>query len=69
MTCSNGGIRFKITTLDAPVVASAYVLPLNFSNDLPDVQKGVHASLSTMREERTTCSKRARLKVPFSSKG
>jgi Domain of unknown function (DUF5054) len=36
---------FQLTTLDAPVVALGKRSPLNFSEQLPDLQQGVHINL------------------------
>ena len=36
---------FQLTTLDAPVVALGKRSPLNFSEQLPDLQHGVHINL------------------------
>lgn len=43
--CSVGKERLTITTLDAPVVALGSRSPLNFSEELPDVQQGVNVNL------------------------
>jgi len=40
-----GGDRFAVDTLDAPVVALGERTPLLFSNDQPDLDKGVHSCL------------------------
>jgi len=40
-----GGKGFAVETLDAPVVALGQRTPLLFSNDQPDLSKGVHSSL------------------------
>lgn len=45
VTCRAGKTRLEIATLDAPVVAFAAMSPLNFSEDPPEVQRGVHVSL------------------------
>jgi hypothetical protein len=41
----SGGGSFAIDTLDAPVVALGERTPLLFSNDQPDLTKGIHSSL------------------------
>jgi hypothetical protein len=40
-----GGGAFSVDTLDAPVVALGERTPLLFSNDQPDLSKGIHSSL------------------------
>jgi hypothetical protein len=40
-----GGDRFAVETLDAPVVALGDRTPLRFSNDQPDLSKGIHSCL------------------------
>ena len=45
MARSDGKERLTITTLDAPVVALGSRSPLNFSDELPDLQQGVHVNL------------------------
>jgi len=40
-----GGDRFAVETLDAPVVALDVRSPLVFSNEQPDLSKGVHSNL------------------------
>jgi Domain of unknown function (DUF5054) len=40
-----GGHRFAVDTLDAPVVALGERTPLLFSNDQPDLSKGIHSCL------------------------
>ncbi len=42
---SDGVAALQIETLDAPVVALGTRSPLNYSPELPDLQKGVHVSL------------------------
>ncbi len=44
-TCHDGPHTLAIETLDAPVLAFAPQSPLNFSENLPDLTKGVHVSL------------------------
>ena len=39
------GDRFAVETLDAPVVALGDRTPLRFSNDQPDLSKGIHSCL------------------------
>ncbi len=41
----SGGRRFAVDTLDAPVVALGERSPLYFSNDHPDLSKGIHSCL------------------------
>ena len=41
----SGGHRFAVDTLDAPVVALGERTPLFFSNDQPDLSKGIHSCL------------------------
>jgi len=41
----NGGGEFAVETLDAPVVALGERDPLVFSNDQPDLSKGIHSCL------------------------
>ena len=41
----NGGHRFEVETLDAPVVALGKRSPLFFSNEQPDMNEGVHSCL------------------------
>jgi hypothetical protein len=41
----NGGKRFEVETLDAPVVALGKRSPLFFSNDQPDLREGIHSCL------------------------
>jgi hypothetical protein len=41
----SGGSRFAVDTLDAPVVALGERSPLLFSNDQPDLSKGIHSCL------------------------
>ncbi|MGB7265767.1 MAG: DUF5054 domain-containing protein, partial [Terracidiphilus sp.] len=41
----DGGQRFAVETLDAPVVALGERDPLRFSNDQPDLAKGIHSCL------------------------
>ena len=43
--CESGPHRFEVDTLDAPVVALGERTPLLFSNDQPDLSKGIHSSL------------------------
>jgi len=45
LCCVDGDHRLEITTLDAPVVALGVRSPLNFSQDLPDLQRGAHVNL------------------------
>jgi hypothetical protein len=45
LSCVDGNHRLEITTLDAPVVALGVRSPLNFSQDLPDLEGGVHVNL------------------------
>jgi hypothetical protein len=40
-----GSDRFAVETIDAPVVALGERSPLHFSNDQPDLSKGVHSCL------------------------
>jgi hypothetical protein len=40
-----GDDSFQVETLDAPVVALGERTPLLFSNDQPDLNKGIHSSL------------------------
>jgi hypothetical protein len=40
-----GGDRFAVETMDAPVVSLGERSPLVFSNDQPDLSKGVHSNL------------------------
>jgi hypothetical protein len=40
-----GGVSFAVDTLDAPVVALGERDPLLFSNDRPDLSKGLHSCL------------------------
>jgi hypothetical protein len=42
---SSGGARFSVETLDAPLVALGERSPLYFSNDQPDMSKGIHSCL------------------------
>ncbi len=42
---SAGGNSFAVDTLDAPVVALGERDPLLFSNDQPDLSKGLHSCL------------------------
>lgn len=42
---SGGGNHFAVETLDAPVVALGERTPLLFSNDQPDLSKGIHSCL------------------------
>jgi hypothetical protein len=44
-SCQDGLERLSFNTLDAPIVAFAPQSPLNFSEDLPDQNQGVHVSL------------------------
>ncbi|MGH9590985.1 MAG: DUF5054 domain-containing protein, partial [Terracidiphilus sp.] len=44
-TCEAGGNLFSVDTLDAPVVALGERTPLLFSNDQPDLSKGIHSCL------------------------
>jgi hypothetical protein len=41
----SGGHRFAVETLDAPVVALGERTPLLFSNEQPDLSKGIHSCL------------------------
>jgi hypothetical protein len=41
----DGRGSFQLTTLDAPVVAVGNRSPLNFSQQLPDLHRGVHINL------------------------
>jgi len=41
----SGGQRFAVDALDAPVVALGERTPLLFSNDQPDLSKGIHSCL------------------------
>jgi hypothetical protein len=43
--CRDGEKSFRITTLDAPVVALGSRSPMNFSLEPPDLSEGVHVSL------------------------
>jgi hypothetical protein len=43
--CESSGQRFSVDTLDAPVVALGERSPLYFSNDQPDLSKGIHSCL------------------------
>jgi hypothetical protein len=45
LSCVDGDHRLQITTLDAPVVAVGVRSPLNFSQELPDLAKGIHVNL------------------------
>ncbi len=45
LTCRDGDQRFELTTLDAPVVALGSRSPLNFNEELPDLQQGIHINL------------------------
>ena len=45
LSCIDGHHRLNITTLEAPVVALGVRSPLNFSQDLPDLQQGAHVNL------------------------
>jgi len=45
LACTDGDHRLEITTLDAPVVALGVRSPLNFSQELPDLQQGAHVNL------------------------
>jgi len=45
LTCRDNAHSLEIKTLDAPVVAFVPESPLNFSQELPDPQAGVHVSL------------------------
>jgi hypothetical protein len=40
-----GGNHFAVETWDAPVVAMGERTPLRFSNDQPDLSKGIHSCL------------------------
>jgi hypothetical protein len=40
-----GGDKFAVDTLDAPVVALGERMPLNFSNTQPDLSTGIHSCL------------------------
>jgi hypothetical protein len=40
-----GGDRFAVETVDAPVVALGKRSPLYFSNEQPDLSKGIHSCL------------------------
>jgi hypothetical protein len=42
---AHGEYRFAVETLDAPVVALGERVPLRFSNDQPDLSKGIHSCL------------------------
>jgi hypothetical protein len=44
-TCRDGVEQLAFETLDAPTIAFAPQSPLNFSEELPDVSKGVHVGL------------------------
>ena len=41
----SGGNRFAVETVDTPVIALGERDPILFSNDQPDLSKGIHASL------------------------
>jgi hypothetical protein len=41
----SGGEHFAVNTLDAPLVALGERTPLRFSNDQPDLSKGIHSCL------------------------
>jgi hypothetical protein len=41
----SGGYTFAVETMDAPLVALGERNPLHFSNDQPDLSKGVHSGL------------------------
>jgi hypothetical protein len=41
----SGGHRFEVETIDAPVVALGMLSPLFFSNEQPDLSKGIHSCL------------------------
>jgi hypothetical protein len=43
--CDSGDHRFEVDTLDVPVVALGERTPLLFSNDQPDLSKGIHSCL------------------------
>jgi len=45
VSCSDGKRSFVLTTLDAPTVALGTRSPLDFSEDLPDLNQGVHVNL------------------------
>jgi hypothetical protein len=45
LSCRDARGGFSIDTLDAPVVALGEKSPIYFSNDQPDISKGVHFSL------------------------
>jgi hypothetical protein len=40
-----GGTKFAVETMDAPVVALGERIPLLFSNEQPDLSKGIHSCL------------------------
>jgi hypothetical protein len=40
-----GPHRLSVETIDAPVVALGERTPLGFSNDQPDLSKGIHSNL------------------------
>jgi hypothetical protein len=40
-----GGVRFEVVTLDAPLVALGERTPLLFSNQQPDLSRGIHSCL------------------------
>ncbi len=42
---AHGEHRFAVETLDAPVVALGERIPLRFSNEQPDLSKGIHSCL------------------------
>jgi hypothetical protein len=42
---TQGEHRFSVDTLDVPVVALGERIPLRFSNDQPDLSKGIHSCL------------------------
>jgi hypothetical protein len=44
-TCNDGVEQIRFETLDAPTIAFAPQSPLNFSEELPDLSKGVHVGL------------------------
>ena len=44
-THTEGPHRFAVEPLDAPVVALGERTPLLFSNDQPDLSKGIHSCL------------------------
>ena len=43
--CDSGAHRFEVDTIDAPVVALGERTPLLFSNDQPDLSRGIHSCL------------------------